>query len=43
MDAIRDDPTKSSQKEKDKYHVLSLICGVQNKTQVDLSMKQTQT
>ena len=25
MDAIRDDPTKSSQKEKDKYRVISLI------------------
>ena len=32
-----------SQTEKDKYHMMSLICGVENMTQVKLSMKQKQT
>ena len=31
-----------SQTEKDKYHMMSLICGVENMTQVKLSMKQKQ-
>ena len=26
------------QKEKDKYHMISLICGIQNMTQIDLTM-----
>ena len=30
-----------SQKKKDKYHVISLICGISNMTQMNLSMKQT--
>ena len=31
-----------SQKEKDKYHIISFICGIQNKTQMNISMKQIQ-
>ena len=31
-----------SQKEKDKYRMVSLICGIQNTTQMNLSMKQKQ-
>ena len=31
-----------SQKEKDKYHVTSLICGIQNMTQMNLLLKQKQ-
>ena len=40
MDATRDYHTKWSQKEK--YHMISLICGIQNRTQMNLSMKQKQ-
>ena len=29
-----------SQKEKDKYHMISLICGISNMTQMNLSTKQ---
>ena len=29
-----------SQKEKDKHHMISLICGIKNMTQMNLSMKQ---
>ena len=32
-----------SQKEKDKYHMLSLICGIENMTQMNLAMKQKET
>ena len=32
-----------SQKEKDKYHIVSLICGILNMTQMNLPMKQKQT
>ena len=32
-----------SQKEKDKYHMISLICGIQNMTQMNITMKQKQT
>ena len=32
-----------SQKEKDKYCVISLTYGIQNTTQMNLSMKQRQT
>ena len=32
-----------SQKEKDKYHVISLTCGIQNMTQMNQSTKQKQT
>jgi len=31
-----------SQTEKYKYHMISLICGIENMTQVKLSMKQKQ-
>ena len=30
-----------SRKEKDKYHVILLICGIQNMTQMNLPRKQT--
>ena len=30
-----------SQKEKDKYHMISLTCGIYNITQMNLSTKQT--
>ena len=30
-----------SQTDKDKYHMISLILGIQNMTQMNLSMKQT--
>ena len=33
--------TKWSQKEKDKYHMMSLLYGIESMTQVNLSMKQT--
>ena len=37
MDATRDYHTKwSSQKDKDKYHMISLICGIENMTQMNL-------
>ena len=32
-----------SQKEKDKYHMISLMCGIYNMTQMNLSTKQKQT
>ena len=32
-----------SQKEKDKDHMISLTCGIQNTTQMNLSTKQKQT
>ena len=32
-----------SQKEEDKYHMISLICRIKNMTQMNLSMKQKQT
>ena len=31
-----------SQKEKDKYRIISLICGIQNMIQMNLSMEQKQ-
>ena len=31
-----------SQTEKDKYHVTSLVCGIQNMTQMNLLLKQKQ-
>ena len=34
---------KVSQKEKDKYHMISLICGIQNIIKMTLSTKQKQT
>ena len=35
--------TEVSQKEKDKYHMISLICGIENMTQMNISAKQKQT
>ena len=32
-----------SQKEKDKYHMISLTCGIQNMAQLNLSTEQKQT
>ena len=32
-----------SQKEKDKYHMILLICGIENRTQMNMSAKQKQT
>ena len=32
-----------SQKDTNKYHIISLTCGILNMTQVNLSMKQKQT
>ena len=32
-----------SQKKKDKYHTVLLICGIQSMSQVDLPIKQKQT
>ena len=32
-----------SQKEKDIYHMISLICGIQNVAQMNLSIEQKQT
>ena len=35
--------SKVSQKEKDKYHMISLLCGSLNTTQMNLSTKQKLT
>ena len=32
---------RKTKKEKDKYHMISLMCGIQNMTQMNLSVKQT--
>ena len=40
--ATRDYHTKGSKKEKDKYCMVSLIGGIKNKTQLNLSKKQNQ-
>ena len=42
MDSKRDYHTKWSLKEKDKYHIISLICGIRNMTQMNPSVKQKQ-
>ena len=34
--------TEENGEEKDKYHMMSLICGISNTIQVNISMKQTQ-
>ena len=34
--------SEESQKEKDNYHMITLICGIEKMTQVNLSMKQKQ-
>ena len=36
-------PSEVIQKEKDKYHMISLLCGIQNMAQTILSTEQTQT
>ena len=36
-------PSEISQKEKDKHHMISLICEIQNVTQMNLSIIQRQT
>ena len=35
--------SKASLKEKDRYHMIPLICGISNMTQMNLPMKQKQT
>ena len=42
MDGPRNYHTKSSQKEKDEYHMISLICGIENMTQMNLFTKHKQ-
>ena len=32
-----------NQKEKDKYHMIAIICGISNMTQTNLSMRQKET
>ena len=32
-----------SQKEKDKYHIISFMCGIENRTQMNMSAKQKET
>ena len=34
--------SKVSQEEKDKYHMIPLICGIQNMSQMNISTKQKQ-
>ena len=34
--------SRESQKDKDKWHTISLICGIQNMKQLNLSMNQKQ-
>ena len=44
MDEPRDDHTsEASQTEKDKYHMISLTCGIYNGIQMNLFTKQKQT
>ena len=43
MDASRESPIKRSQKENDKYHMISFICGIYNLAQMNLSTEQKQT
>ena len=43
MDATRDSHIKISQKEKDKYHMIALIRGIQNMAQMSLSTDKKQT
>ena len=39
IDGPRDNHTKWSKSEKDKYHMISLMCGIWNMTQMKLSTK----
>ena len=43
MDVPRDYHTNWSKPDKNKYHRISLICGIQNMTEMNLSMKQKKT
>ena len=43
MDTTRYSHTKRSNSEKKTYRMISLICGIQNTTKMNLSMKQKQT
>ena len=43
MDAIRDSYIKWNNLERAKYHMISLMCGIQNMSQMNLSTKQKQT
>ena len=43
MDGPRDDHTKWSRSDKDKYHMISLVCGIWNIIQMNLFTKQEQT
>ena len=36
-------PSETNQKEKDKYHIIAIIRGISNTTQMNLSMKQKET
>ena len=36
-------PSEVNQKEEDKYHMISLLCGIENMAQMNLSTKQKQT
>ena len=43
MDGPREDPPEGSKSEKEKYHLISLICGLQKEmTQMNLFTKQKQ-
>ena len=41
MDGPRDYHTKWSKSDKDKYHVIQLICGIQNTIHMNLFTKET--
>ena len=43
MDGARDGHTKGSQKEKDKYHMMLLTCGIEDMTEMNLFMKHRLT
>ena len=43
MDGSKDHYTKWSQKEKDKHHMISLVCDIWNVIQMNLCTKQKQT
>ena len=43
IDATRDSHTMQSKSERDKYHMISFICGIYNLAQMNLSTEQKQT
>ena len=43
MDGPRDYHTKSSKTEKDKYHMISLICGIKKKSDTNELIYKTET